>query len=50
MDISGFFRCQFIWRLIDASELQQNPREIVLRFIGQSRHGLKGLFKQTGHD
>jgi len=50
MDICGFFRCQFIWRLIDASELQQNPREIVLRFIGQSRHGLKGLFKQTGHD
>ena len=50
IDICGFFRRQFISRLIDAGELQQNSREIVLRFIGQSRHGLNGLFKQTGHD
>lgn len=50
IDIGGFFGSQFIGRLIDAGELQQNPREIVLRFLGQSRHRLNGLFKQTGHD
>jgi hypothetical protein len=50
IDICGFFRRQFIRWLINAGELQENSREIVLRFIRQDRHGLDGLFKQTGHD
>jgi len=49
IDVGGFLRRQFINRLIDAGELQQNPCEIVLRFVRQSRHRLNGLFKQTGH-
>lgn len=50
IDICGLFRGQLIRRLVDAGELQQNPREIVLRFVGQRRYGLNSLFEQTGHD
>jgi len=47
--IGGFFRRELIGWLVHARELQENPREIVLRLIGQSGYGLNGLFEQAGH-
>ena len=47
--IRGFLRRELIGWLIDACELQENPREIVLRLVGQGGHGFDSLFKQAGH-
>ena len=47
--VGGFVRRKLIGWLVDACELQQNSREIVLRLIGQSRDDFNGLFEQAGH-
>jgi hypothetical protein len=49
VQVSFFFGRELIRRLLDARELQEYPREFVLRVVRQSGHGLNGLFKQTGH-
>src|ERR1700689_2531173 len=44
----GFFlRRKHIGRLLDAGELQGNPREIGLHVVWEGRHGFNGLFQQT---
>ena len=50
IEISSFFRREFVGRLINARELQQDSCEIVLSLIGQSGNGFNGLFEQAGHD
>jgi hypothetical protein len=43
IEIGGFLRREFIGRLVNACELQQNSREIVLRLIRQGGDGFNGL-------
>ena len=50
VQISFFLWRQLIGRFGYSGELQENSGKIVLRLIGQSRHSLNSLFKQTGHD
>lgn len=47
--VGGFFRREFIGWLVQARELQEDSREIVLSLIGQSGDGLDSLFEQAGH-
>jgi hypothetical protein len=47
--VRGFLRRELIRWLVHAGELQENPRQIVLRLVGQGGYGLNGLFEQTGH-
>lgn len=43
--ISGFLRRELIGWLVYTCELQQNPREIVLRLVGQCGYGFNCLFE-----
>lgn len=47
--VRGFFRRQLIRWLVDARELQENPREIVLHLVRQGGYGFNSLFEQSGH-
>ena len=49
VNIRGFLRRELIGWLIDACELQENSREIVLHLVGQGGDGFNGLFEQAGH-
>lgn len=47
--VHSLLRRKFIGRLVDACELQENPREIVLHLVGQGGYGFDSLFEQPSH-
>jgi hypothetical protein len=49
VDVGGFFRRQFVRRLLDARKLEKHPRKIVLHIVRQHADSLYGLLKQCGH-
>jgi len=48
-EVGIFFRRKLDRRLIDARELQQDARELVLLRVREGRYFAKGLFEQTCH-
>jgi hypothetical protein len=49
VDVGFFLGREHIGWLLDARELQENPREIVLHVVWQGGNGFNGLFKQSRH-